>query len=109
MQKLLYTYAEAAELLGVSHWTVRRWISAGRLSAPVKGKVSAGSLYRLAELGEDYTEGEDARGRHYSPDVHRTHTSNTPRHYRERPSSSATDDEFYRLLGIPKPEPKRPK
>ncbi|WP_366078353.1 helix-turn-helix domain-containing protein [Halomonas sp. OfavH-34-E] len=53
MQKVLLTYNEAAEMLGVSHWTVRRWANQGALRTVSSGKgrkVTLGSIRRLADL-----------------------------------------------------------
>jgi molybdopterin-binding protein len=57
----VYRVAEAAEVLGVSDDTVRRWIEAGRLSAvagvegrtEIDGRHLAGLAKRLAEKGAD--------------------------------------------------------
>lgn len=51
--KALVTYHEAAELLSVSHWTVRTMVREGRLNATGEGKgrrVTMGSILRLGEL-----------------------------------------------------------
>ncbi|WP_413616456.1 helix-turn-helix domain-containing protein [Halomonas cupida] len=59
MQKVLLTYSEAGEMLGVTHWTVRRWVQQGVLRAVGSGKgrkVTLGSIRRLAELDADAQE-----------------------------------------------------
>lgn len=51
--KALVTYAEAAEMLSVSHWTVRQMVRQGRLTAAGEGKgrrVTMGSIRRIGEL-----------------------------------------------------------
>lgn len=51
--KVLLTYREAAELLSVSHWTVRHMVRDGRLTAAGEGRgrrVTMGSILRLGEL-----------------------------------------------------------
>lgn len=53
MQKLLYSYAEAAEVLGCGVETIRRRVRAGTLDT-VGYKVTLGSMLRIA--------GIDARG-----------------------------------------------
>lgn len=53
--KALVTYREAAELLSVSHWTVRTMVREGRLTATGEGKgrrVTMGSILRIGELDE---------------------------------------------------------
>lgn len=54
--KALVTYAEAAEMLSVSHWTVRQMVRQGRLTAAGEGKgrrVTMGSIRRIGELDAD--------------------------------------------------------
>ncbi|MBZ5486952.1 helix-turn-helix domain-containing protein [Halomonas aquamarina] len=54
--KALVTYAEAAEMLSVSHWTVRQMVREGRLNATGEGKgrrVTMGSIRRIGELDAD--------------------------------------------------------
>ncbi|MGM1051846.1 MAG: helix-turn-helix domain-containing protein [Pseudomonadota bacterium] len=51
--KALLTYHEAAELLSVSHWTVRQMVRDGRLSVAGNGRgrrVTMGSVRRLGQL-----------------------------------------------------------
>ena len=51
--KALVTYREAAEMLSVSHWTVRAMVSDGRLTAAGEGngrRVTMGSILRIGEL-----------------------------------------------------------
>lgn len=51
--KALLTYREAAELLSVTHWTVRAMVREGRLNATGEGKgrrVTMGSILRIGEL-----------------------------------------------------------
>ncbi|MGE6780702.1 helix-turn-helix domain-containing protein [Vreelandella titanicae] len=51
--KVLVTYHEAAEMLSVSHWTVRQMVREGRLNATGEGKgrrVTMGSILRLGEM-----------------------------------------------------------
>lgn len=59
-----YRVAEAADLLGVSTDTVRRWVDAGRLAARAEGGrtvVEGGALARFAkELAESGHEGHAA-------------------------------------------------
>ncbi|WP_299052412.1 molybdopterin-binding protein [uncultured Nocardioides sp.] len=59
-----YRIAEAAELLGVSDDTVRRWIDAGRLPSDVDGSrtvVPGVDLARLAESLADHPDRERTR------------------------------------------------
>lgn len=59
-----YRIAEAAELLGVSDDTVRRWIDAGRLPSDVDGGrtvVPGVDLARLAESLADHPDRERTR------------------------------------------------
>lgn len=54
--KALVTYHEAAEMLSVSHWTVRTMVREGRLTATGEGKgrrVTMGSIRRIGELDAD--------------------------------------------------------
>lgn len=66
--KALVTYAEAAEMLSVSHWTVRQMVRQGRLTASGEGKgrrVTMGSIRRIGELDADALEIES----HSAPGV----------------------------------------
>lgn len=66
--KALVTYAEAAEMLSVSHWTVRQMVRQGRLTAAGEGKgrrVTMGSIRRIGELDADALEIES----HSAPGV----------------------------------------
>ena len=60
-----YRVAEAAELLGVSDDTVRRWIDAGRIAADPEGAtrttVDGADLARLAEELADHPDRERTR------------------------------------------------
>lgn len=60
MEKPTYTYDEAAELLCVSHWTIRRWVKAGKLNAASKGQVTAGSIMRFGELDAGALHGDSS-------------------------------------------------
>lgn len=44
------TVEEAAELIGLSHWTVRRWLSAGRLTRYRSGSRVVVNRPQLLEL-----------------------------------------------------------
>lgn len=57
-----YRIAEAAELLGVSDDTVRRWIDAGRLDAVTDGGRSAVDGAELAALAESLADSPDRDG-----------------------------------------------
>ena len=54
-----YRIAEAAELLGVSDDTVRRWVDAGRLAAEREGGRTAVPGTALARLAEELAEHPD--------------------------------------------------
>lgn len=59
-----YSIAEAAEVLGVSDDTVRRWVDAGRLETTSHGgraKVAGERLARLAEELADHPDREATR------------------------------------------------
>lgn len=61
-----YRIAEAAELLGVSDDTVRRWIDQGRLAAvQVNGRTCVGGA-ELAALAEALADSPDGDGRRRS-------------------------------------------
>lgn len=64
-----YRVAEAAELLGVSDDTVRRWIDAGRLPAATTGGrtvVEGADLAVLAESLADHPDRDRTRASHVS-------------------------------------------
>ncbi|WP_074749316.1 helix-turn-helix domain-containing protein [Halomonas caseinilytica] len=74
MEKVLLTYHEAAEVLGVTHWTVRAWVRQGRLVARGSGKgrrVTVGSIRRMGGLDAEAPE-DDA---HMAPGVQRKETA----------------------------------
>ncbi|WP_435744219.1 TOBE domain-containing protein [Nocardioides sp. SYSU DS0663] len=54
-----YRVAEAAELLGVSDDTLRRWVDAGRLSATIEGGRTVVPGRELAALAESLAEHPD--------------------------------------------------
>ena len=62
----IYRIADAAELLGVSDDTMRRWIEAGRISADTEGAggratVAGADLARLAEELADHPDRQRTR------------------------------------------------
>jgi molybdopterin-binding protein len=62
MRVTTYRIAEAAELLGVSDDTVRRWIDQGRLSAVHDGGRATVSGVDLATLAESLADAPDRDG-----------------------------------------------
>ncbi|MCZ4500598.1 MAG: binding domain, excisionase family [Marmoricola sp.] len=68
-----YRIAEAAELLGVSDDTVRRWIDAGRLTAVQVTGRSAVEGAELAALAESLATTPDAEGLRSSSARNRLH------------------------------------
>ncbi|MGP9572554.1 helix-turn-helix domain-containing protein, partial [Halomonas sp. AOP42-E1-40] len=99
--KALVTYREAAEMLSVSHWTVRTMVREGRLNATGEGKgrrVTMGSILRLGEL--DAAAFEETS--HAAPDAQsrgktaRHHVQGNPRgkkHARDPSQASNSLDE----------------
>ncbi len=76
MEKALVTYHEAAELLSVSHWTVRQMVRDGRLSVSGNGRgrrVTMGSIRRIGQLDAE-APGHNA---HRAPGVSRERTCHT--------------------------------
>ncbi|OWV31257.1 helix-turn-helix domain-containing protein [Halomonas campaniensis] len=70
--KALVTYREAAEMLSVSHWTVRQMVRDGRLNVAGEGKgrrVTMGSILRLGELDSRAFE-ETSHTASTAPDTH---------------------------------------
>lgn len=68
-----YRIAEAAEVLGVSDDTVRRWIDQGRLRATQTGGPSMIAGADLAVLAESLAESPDVDGRRTSSARNRLH------------------------------------
>ncbi|GAA0581169.1 hypothetical protein GCM10008997_32570 [Halomonas salifodinae] len=74
--KALVTYHEAAEMLSVSHWTVREWAREGRLVVVGEGKgrrVTMGSIRRLGQLDAEALE----HNAHGAPGVSKERTCHT--------------------------------
>lgn len=70
MKKALVTYYEAAELLSVSHWTVRQMVRDGRLSVTGNGRgrrVTMGSIRRIGQLDAEAVDSDS----HSAPGVSR--------------------------------------
>jgi molybdopterin-binding protein len=73
MTMTTYRIAEAAELLGVSDDTVRRWIDQGRISAVQVDGRSAVPGPELAALAESLADAPDLEGRRTSSARNRLH------------------------------------
>nr|CDQ33430.1 Helix-turn-helix domain protein [Virgibacillus halodenitrificans] len=110
IDKPLYSTSEAAELLGASRWTISRWVRQGFLHSPIRGRITAGSLRRLAGL--------DAEGRAAgSPSEPARPNAESKKRYaytktvpaaRPRPQASIdAEREFDELLGLSPAKPKR--
>lgn len=110
--KVLLTYREAAELLSVSHWTVRQMVRDGRLNAAGEGKgrrVTMGSILRLGEL--------DARAfeepSHTAPDAQnrgktaRHHVQGNPRSENHASAASQASNSLDELLKTLTTAPKK--
>ncbi|MBP5979073.1 MAG: helix-turn-helix domain-containing protein [Halomonas sp.] len=101
--KALITYREAAEMLSVSHWTVRTMVRQGRLNATGEGKgrrVTMGSILRLGELDAGTLEIDG----HAAPDAQsrgktvRHHVYGNPRSTGPNRTASQAEKELDELL-----------
>lgn len=74
--KALVTYREAADMLSVTHWTVRQWVRDGRLTVVGEGKgrrVTMGSIRRLGQLDVEALDDDS----HTAPGVSRERACHT--------------------------------
>jgi len=94
MEKALVTYHEAADLLSVSHWTVRQMVRDGRLCVSGNGRgrrVTMGSIRRIGQLDAEAPYSDS----HNAPGVSRNstcHTKEPARRTGGRATSSAASE-----------------